>query len=127
MLGSYCKIRGFENISEAIRDLDRVKLLVAGRIVDKEVLDRVLKNPNIRYKGLLRPEQALELEASGDVMVILYDLRIPINNYALPSKMFEAMMLGKAIITNLAPELMEQIGCGILVDYDNINQLNLQF
>ena len=55
------KTRGFENVSEAIAGLDKLQFITADRIVDKEVLDRVLKNPNIRYKGLLRPEQALEL------------------------------------------------------------------
>ena len=40
-----------------------------------------------------------------------------------PNKLFEAMMLGVPIITNVAPELVNEVNCGIMVEYNNINQI----
>jgi glycosyltransferase involved in cell wall biosynthesis len=37
--------------------------------------------------------------------------------------MFEAMMFGVPLITNLAPEFVNEVGFGILVDYDDINKI----
>lgn len=121
--GPIFRTRGYHNIASAIKDLNDVEFVFAGRVYDKDLLDEILQQSNVRYKGLLLPTDALSLEASSHIMIVLYDLKVPINNYALPCKMFEAMMCGIPIITNLAPDLVSEIGYGIVVDYDNIEEI----
>lgn len=121
--GAIVRNRGLEITAEAIRDLPDVELVIAGRVIDRELLDRILLLPNIKYKGLLSPNDALILESRSDAMIILYDLRDPINNFAMPNKLFEAMMFGMPVITNIAREVVNGVGCGITVEYNNINQI----
>lgn len=121
--GAIVRQRGLEKIVDAIKDLDSIELHVAGRIVDKKLLDEILLYTNVKYKGLLQPIDALTLEANSDVMVVLYDQDVAINRVANPNKTFEAMMFGLPIITNVTPELIKETECGILVDYNDLKQI----
>jgi glycosyltransferase involved in cell wall biosynthesis len=115
---------GLERITAAIKDLDNVELILAGRIRDKELLDKLLELPNVKYKGLIPVSDALALEANSDVMVVLYNLEYRYNQLSSPNKIFEAMMLGLPVITNMEPRLVnEEIGCGIVVDYNDTEQI----
>jgi len=122
--GLICKDRGLEGITAAIKDLIDVRLVVAGRILDKQLFDKMLMLHNVEYKGQLLPSESLILEASSDVMVVMYDLHYDKNRLSSPNKIFEAMMCGIPIITNMEQQLVgEEVGCGIIVDYDNISQI----
>jgi len=49
-------------------------------------------------------------------MVVLYDLQFEKNRLSSPNKIFEAMMCGIPLITNMEEELVsEEVGCGIIV------------
>jgi glycosyltransferase involved in cell wall biosynthesis len=39
------------------------------------------------------------------------------------NKIFEAMMCGVPIISNVACELIKEVGCGIIVNYGDLNQI----
>ena len=39
------------------------------------------------------------------------------------NKLFEAMMFGVPVITNVAQEIVNETDCGIIVDYDNTEQI----
>jgi len=121
--GNVVRYRGLERITEAIKNIEGVDLVFAGRVIDKEFFDQILETPNVKYMGHLLPVDALDLEARSDVMMILYDFNIPIHQVANPNKTFEAMMFGLPVITNLTPELIHETNCGILVDYNDINQI----
>jgi len=122
--GLICKDQGLERIATAIKDLNGVQLVLAGRIADKQLLDQMLKLSNVKYKGILHRSESLKLEASSDVMIVLYDLKYRKNKLSSPNKVFEAMMCGIPLITNMEPELVgSEVNCGIVVDYDNINQI----
>lgn len=114
--------RGLENLSRISNELNNVFFVFAGPIMDKDVFDQ-LQGPNLKYKGVLQPVDALGLEAQSDVIVALYDPLVSWNNITLPNKLFEAMMCGVPIITNIATEIVNETQCGIIVDYDNVNQM----
>lgn len=118
--GGMKKGRYLENIVAAIKNLDNVELVTAGPIVDKSFFDKIVAVGNVKYKGLLNPDDALILETNADAMIGLYDLEIPENKYALPNKLFEAMMCGIPLITNVAKEVVEETNCGIVLDRTNI-------
>jgi glycosyltransferase involved in cell wall biosynthesis len=122
--GNIVKNRGLEQITSAIKDLRDVKLIVAGKPMDKNLLHTIIESPNVDYRGLLQPVDALALNNCADAMVILYDLQIPNNNFSLSNKLFEAMMCGLPIITNVSAEIVrEEVNCGTVVDYNDVNQI----
>ena len=115
--------RSLENVAEALKGLNRIHFVLAGPIIDKSVLQKMQELPYVKYKGLLQPLEALGLEASSDVMVALYDPTILWNTITLPNKLFEAMMCGIPIITNIAHEIVNETGCGLNVEYNNVEQI----
>jgi len=122
--GLICKDQGLERITAVIKDLKGVQLVIAGRIADKELLDQMLRLPNVKYKGLLERSESLKLESSSDAMVVLYDPQYRKNQLSSPNKIFEAMMCGIPLITNMEQQLVDkEVGCGIIVEYNDINQL----
>jgi glycosyltransferase involved in cell wall biosynthesis len=110
--------RGLRILDEAIRGCENVDLLLAGRIIDNSI-EPLRRNPRITYLGLLEYSKALELQADADVIPLLYDPAIPINRVANPNKLFEAMMLGVPVISNVCREIIDDVGCGIFVSYDS--------
>lgn len=67
--------------------------------------------------------ETLTLEAQSDISLNLYDPQIPINNFSMGNKIFEAMMLGLPVITNVAHDMVNETGNGIIVNYSNIEQI----
>lgn len=121
--GPIIRSRGLKEIICAIKEITNIELVIAGIAVDKDLYNYILKFPFVSFRGIMRPRDALYLESMSDIMIILYDLNEPINHFAVPNKLFEAMMCGIPMIINIAPEIVNEVGCGILVDYDNINQI----
>jgi glycosyltransferase involved in cell wall biosynthesis len=115
--------RGLENLSCISNELNNVIFVLAGPIMDRAVFYQIQGSDNLKYEGVLQPIDALGLEAQSDVIVALYDPLVLWNNITLPNKLFEAMMCGVPIITNIATEIVNETHCGILVDYDNIAQM----
>jgi glycosyltransferase involved in cell wall biosynthesis len=119
------KLHGLVNLVAAIKDVANVELVLAGWYLnsDKEFLGEILQVPNVKYKGLLQPKDALALEASADVMIALYDPELFWYNIMLPNKVFEAMMCGIPLVTNIAPNIVKEADCGITVSYDDVDEI----
>jgi glycosyltransferase involved in cell wall biosynthesis len=116
--------RGLEILPDVLKDLKDTQLIITGRIEDRKLLNKINEIPNIRYQGFLDYNEVLDLEASSDVMIALYDLNLRIQNkYVMGNKLFEAMMLGVPIISNVSQELIKELDCGIVVDYHNVDQI----
>jgi glycosyltransferase involved in cell wall biosynthesis len=119
------KLHGLINVVAAIKDVANVELVLAGWYLnsDKEFLDEILLVPNVKYRGLLQPKDALALEASADVMIALYEPELLWYNIMLPNKLFEAMMCGIPLVTNIAPNIVKEADCGIIVSYDDVDEI----
>ena len=116
--------RGLELIPEIIRNIEDVKVIITGRLEDKKLLTEINRVPNTKYLGYLEHQEVLDLEAGSDVMMALYDLNLQAQNkFVMGNKLFEAMMCGIPIITNVAHEIVNETGCGIVVEYDNRQQI----
>jgi glycosyltransferase involved in cell wall biosynthesis len=116
--------RGLEILPDIVKNLKDTKLIVTGRVEDKKLLNKIQGISNTIYKGFLNHDEVLNLEANSDAMVALYDLKIQAQNkYVMGNKLFEAMMSGVPLITNVAQEIVDETECGIIVDYDNTDQI----
>ena len=122
--GNVTRNRGLEKLMAVLKDLPDVKLVIAGKPIDKNLLEALLRLTNVEYKGLLQPIDSLNLTLRSDAMIILYDLQIPNNNFSMSNKLFEAMMCGLPIVTNVSAEVVrDEIDCGVIVDYNDTNQI----
>jgi len=121
--GGIRRTRGLEQITTAIKDLNNVELYIAGRIMHEDLSQEILSMPNVKYEGLLSPEKVLDLEATCDVSIAFYDLKDPINEYSMGNKIFEAMMIGLPVITNVASEIVNKANNGFVVEYNDVDQI----
>jgi glycosyltransferase involved in cell wall biosynthesis len=116
--------RGLELLVAAIKILKRVNLVVTGRVEDEALLGEIQTLPHAKYLGFLKHREVLTIEASSDATVALYDLdAYAQNRYVMGNKLFEAMMCGVPIITNVATEIVNETKCGIVIDYNNTDQI----
>jgi len=116
--------RGLELLPDIVKNLEETQLIITGRAEDQKLLNKIEGISNISYKGFLDHNQVLDLEASSDAMVALYDLNLQTQNkYVMGNKLFEAMMFGVPVITNVARQIVNETDCGIIVDYDNPEQI----
>jgi len=115
--GAISRDRGLLLISKAIENEGDIRLILAGPVFD-DTLRHLLKKSNISYIGLLKADEVLKLERKADIIPILYDPSIPINRVASPNKLFEAMMLGVPVVTNVCRDIVTEANCGLIVEYD---------
>ena len=84
-----------------LTETEPFNLLIAG-YGDKNVLQKLeeVKNrDNVNYFGRLPMEEGLNMENAADIVYAMYCKTNPNNIYAAPNKFYEALMLGKPIIT----------------------------
>jgi glycosyltransferase involved in cell wall biosynthesis len=116
--------RGLEILPNIVMGLKDTELIITGRVENKELLNNITGIPNIKYLGYLDYNKVIDLEASSDVMIALYDTNLLIQHrYGMANKILEAMMCGLPIITNIAHEIVKDTGCGIIVEYNNAEQI----
>ena len=115
-----------EKLVTIINSLNGINMVLAGPIMDKELFAQIERNQAIKYTGVFEPSEALALEKSSDVMIALYDPSVLWNGITLPNKLFEAMMCGIPIITNIATEVVKETKCGVIVEnYNDINEIRM--
>ena len=112
--------RGIRQLAEAAVQA-RVSLVVAG-YGPLETECRLLAEHNglIRFLGRVPYARALAIEGRSVAILALYDPRQPNNRLAAPNKLYEAMMLGKPVITSsgtLVGDFVEQEGIGLVVRF----------
>ena len=78
---------------------------------------------NVKYVGVLPYKRALELQASADAIPVLVDPNLPMSRTVMPNRLFEAMMLGVPVITNVLTDAVGNIGCGVVVRYGDVNEI----
>lgn len=122
--GGIRKGRGLEAICDIIRDIKDTQLLITGKIKDMNLQSKIDEIKNIKYLGFLERKKLLDLETNSDAMIALYDLNLQSQyEYGMANKILEAMMCGLPVITNISHELINDTKCGMIVEYDNIEQI----
>jgi len=115
--GGIGRERGLILLMEAIKNIDNIELILAGKPHD-DVMDILINNQKVKYVGILPYKEAIQLEKTADIIPIFYDPTLPITKLANPNKLFEAMMLSIPVITNVCEEIINEENCGLYVAYD---------
>ncbi len=114
--GTFSLDRYIEEILEAVRHYDDLWLDIAGfgRLEDL-VVKASEECERIRYHGKVDHERALRIEAGSDVIIALYDPKVPNNKLAAPNKFYEGLMLGVPLVTvrgTSVADWVEELGTG---------------
>jgi glycosyltransferase involved in cell wall biosynthesis len=116
--------RGLDKLLEIIGDIENTELLIMGRVEDKNLHKKINETSNCKYLGFLNHKQVIDLELSSDAIIALYDLNLETQHeYGMANKILEAMMCGLPVITNIADEIINESGCGILVTYESDEEI----
>ena len=106
-----------------LAETEQFNLLIAG-YGNKEVVDKcnALKDRvNVRYFGRVSMEEGLNMENAADIIYAMYCKTNPNNVYAAPNKYYEALLLGKPLITTkgtIVEKKVEENNIGWAVEED---------
>ena len=114
----------------SLAETEPFNLLIAG-YGDKDVMkkcDEVKERENVRYFGRVSMEDGLNMENASDIVYAMYCKTNPNNIYAAPNKYYEALLLGKPIITTkgtiVEKKVVEnEIGWAVEEDIEELRQL----
>lgn len=98
-IGGLTPYRCLPELLKVVSNSDNLVLSIAGDGIYKEMFDDASKkNDRIRYLGIVPYDKVSQIESTADIMVALYDVKIPNHLYASPNKFFEALRLGKPLV-----------------------------
>lgn len=100
VLGTIWDSRGIDTLLSAVKGINDIRILVAGNIPQKQVLDKLLADSKVDYRGLLPQKDVFDLYQESDIIFSFYDPSLPINQKASPTKIYESMMMGKPVLVN---------------------------
>ena len=121
-LGGFASTRFLMELMK-LSETEPFNLLIAG-YGDSEITHRceeVSKQGNVKYFGRLNMVDGLNMENAADVVYAMYCKVNPNHVYAAPNKYYEAMLLGKPLITTkgtLPGNKVESNGTGWAVEED---------
>jgi len=119
--------RGIDTIIEAASTVG-ARLIIAGFGPLEGYCRKAAATRNgIEFLGQIPYEKALQIEGNAIAIIALYDPRKPNNRFAAPNKLYEAMMLGRPLITTkgtLVGEVVERERIGIAVTYGDFQELS---
>ena len=98
--GSLWNTRGIEVLLKAAERVPNCRIVVAGELPGKGIEDAFQSSSQVDYRGWLDHEDALRLYGPSKAVFAFYDPAIPINVCTSPTKLFEAMLMGKPVIIN---------------------------
>ena len=120
--------RGVDTLIAAVQHLDNVELVIKGYRGSATFAERLremcagVTNVSLDIGGV--PHEAIIAQTLvADLVVALYDPRIPNNRYASPNKLFEAMMCAKPVLvsedTSMAT-IVRNENCGLVVPFGDV-------
>ncbi|MCR6513717.1 MAG: glycosyltransferase [Clostridium chrysemydis] len=99
-VGIFDRNRNIEVLLSVVSKNKNITLNIAGfGALEELIVNYSEKNENINYFGKVVHEKSLEIMKKSDVIFAMYCTNVKNHKYAAPNKYYEALMLGKAIIT----------------------------
>lgn len=92
--------RGITFLLDAIERVPGARILMAGRIIEPELLKRVTAHPQVEYRGWVSQEEAWRMCFEADAVYAFYAPDSEMGRRAASNKWFDAMMAAKPILAN---------------------------
>lgn len=117
-----------ESVLEAIRDIENVKITIAGEgNLVEDIKAKASEMPEkIQYLGWIPYDKVLELSFNADMLFSLRDQYPLTHRYICGSKFLEALMCGKPVLVNKGTSTavkVKKAKCGLVIDAHNINEV----
>lgn len=94
------KHRGIEDLIKSVSKSDNFELIIAGDgSLRSYIISAAALNANIKYIGPVKPDEALAVMSSSDIIVGLYYRTIKNHYFASPNKYYEHLLLGRPLLT----------------------------
>jgi glycosyltransferase involved in cell wall biosynthesis len=130
-VGGIVPDRGIEELLDVVSKMPKVVLTIAGfgnEELVKKVKDYSLTYDNINYLGKIKYDLALDVMRNADILYAMYYKNNRNHVYAAPNKFYEAIFLGKPLITTqgtLVGDKVCKCGTGFVIDEGIIPLENL--
>ena len=124
--GYLTEVRGIKLLLQAAEQLPDIKILMAGRFINRKLENLVLNHPQVDFRGWMTQADSLALCHEADVIFAFYDPKTEINRKAASNKWFDAMMAGKPILVNqevLKSTWIKQKDIGYTCPYGDVSAL----
>ena len=117
-----------DKVIEAIKDIEDVKLVIAGYGDLAEEIEELShqESDKVEFIGKITYEEVIERGLKADLFFILRDPIRPANRYTCGSTLFNAMICGKPILANKGSSTTAKVyeaKCGLVVDANNIEEI----
>lgn len=130
-VGGFSKSRLLNELIKLVQK-NKINLLIAG-FGDKYIENKCIQLqglPNFKYFGKVKYLDGLNIMFNSDLIYAMYSSQNSNNRYAAPNKYYEAMLLGKPILTNKGTIMTEKIiknniGYVVSENYEDIELLLL--
>lgn len=128
-VGGFAPCRNLNEIFEAVQS-KKFNLLIAG-FGTKSIEDKCLELSNldnVKYFGKVNYKDGLNIMYNSDIIYAMYSKINPNHFFAAPNKYYEAMMLGKPIISTKGINMEKKIldnKLGYIIDESSVELLNL--
>ena len=115
-------------MTEAVENLDSVRLVIAGTGCDKGLIEEAARRcQRIQYIGWIPSyESVIKETLKADILFRFGDPKVPKSKYESPNKLFEAMMSGKPVIMNAelaSSRIVQAENRGLIVPYGNVSAI----
>lgn len=127
--GILSKERGLYQLVNTLKEFNdnEVKCIIIGYGPEADwIKSQAKKMSNLHFFGFVEREEMIKYELLSDVIYISYDPSVEVCRVAVPSKLYEAMILEKPVIVSLdtnASRLVELYKFGISINYNNVKDL----
>ena len=124
--GSLSWDKGLENIIKAVEGLDGVEIISSGWPYYDYAETVFIKHQKVCFKGIVTLAQSLQFAAQCDAVFAFYAPVSVNNRYASPSKIYDALSVGRPVIINSevrVAKLVKEKGIGYICDYDDVEGL----
>jgi glycosyltransferase involved in cell wall biosynthesis len=118
------RIRGLEFILQATKDFPMINFTLAGMGADFYYFQNLFTKdnlPNVTFMGRVSHDEAMMLNCEADFMISLLDPTFENYRFATSTKIFEAMQLGKPMITttgSVSGKVVDAVGWGEVIPYN---------
>jgi len=122
--------RGIRQLVEAAHQAGGTEIHAAGMLGDEFAKTVFSTDPNVVYHGVLPHSEAMQLSAQCDATFAYYAPKSQNNIYASPSKVFEAMCVGRRNIMNSETRISDWItsrDLGYSAPYADVSALSAIF
>jgi glycosyltransferase involved in cell wall biosynthesis len=113
--------RGLDQIIEFAKNHNQIKIILIGAINNQKQLCAIKCINNIKIYDFMPQEKLFEIVHNCAGIFSLYNPKLEINKLAASNKVYDAMMLGIPVITNvdvLNSALIKKMNIGYVVNYN---------